>query len=100
MLTLFEAFNQNKCTERAAEVFTYLVLSKIMQNSIDDATNLINGRYGTVYADLNENNKLIQEILKACRTKNLVALSNLLLTKKDLIAKDRIISSQIENLYD
>ncbi len=50
-----------------------------MQDSTQDAKNLIGGRYGNLYANADKFAKLIQDILKAYEKKNLVSLSNLLL---------------------
>jgi 26S proteasome regulatory subunit N6 len=96
----FEAFNQAKKLDRSAQVFVYLVLSKIMQNSIEDSENLINGRYGVIYTEYNSYTLLIKDILKAYKMKDLVELSNILKSQQTLIQKDRVLTSQIGYLYD
>lgn len=96
----FEAYNQAKNLKKASELFVYLILAKIMQDSIDDAENLVNGRYGVVYKELSEYTFLIVRILKAYKMKDLVALLEILEQERVLIKKDRILDSQIDFLYD
>lgn len=62
-----------------------MILSKIMQNSLDDAENLIKGRYGEIYQDSNKYSLFIQEVRKAYEKKSLVELSSLLKENEVLI---------------
>ncbi len=96
----FEAYNQSKISSKAAELFTYLILSKLMQDSINDSENLIKGRYGELYRNFDVYTKIIQEILEACKMKSLVMLSKILKNRKKEIKQNGIISSQIDYLYD
>lgn len=96
----FEAYNQSKNLKKASELFVYLVLSKIMQNCIEDAENLINGRYGLIYSEYSVYTILIKKILKAYKLKDLVKLLDILEKEAVIIKKDRILNSQIDFLYD
>lgn len=93
----FEALHQSGERKAASETFQYILLSKIMQDSIDDANNIIDGRFGQIYA---KDAPLILEILKSYQSKNLVELSKILTERRAEISKNRIILSQIDYLYD
>jgi len=93
----FEAFHQSGDQKAAQDTFQYLILSKIMQDSVDEANNIAEGRYGQIYA---KHIPLMLEILKAYQSKSLVDLSYILTQRRAEIAKNRIILSQIDFLYD
>lgn len=93
----FEAFHQSGEKKAALETFQYLLLAKIMQDSIEEANNLVEGRFGQIYI---KDAPLMLEILKAYQTKNLVELSNILTHRRAEIARNKIIHSQIDFLYD
>lgn len=96
----FEAFHQNGQKNRAAANFQYLMLCRIMMDNVDEALNLVNGRYGVLYANDNKITKTMLQILDAYKEKNLVKLADILMANKSDIEEDKIISSQIDILYD
>ena len=93
----FEAFHTNGEKKTALETFQYMLLAKIMQDSIDDANNIVQGRYGQIYSN---DSGLMIEILNAYKTKTLVDLAQILNNRRAEISKNRIIMSQIDFLYD
>lgn len=93
----FEAFHNAGLKNSAVETFNYLLLAKIMQDSIDDASNLVTGRFGLIYST--ETTTMV-EILEAYKRKSLVELSTILTGKKEEIFGNNVISSQIDSLYD
>jgi 26S proteasome regulatory subunit N6 len=96
----FEAFHQNGQKNRAATNFQYLLLCRIMMDNIEEASNLVTGRFGVLYANDNKVTKTMLLILEAYKEKNLVRLAEILLENKSDIEDDKIISSQIDILYD
>ena len=93
----FEAFHTAGLKNDAIETFKYLLLAKIMQDSVDDASNLVSGRYGLIYSG---DASTMVEILEAYKRKSLVDLSSILTGKKEEIFGNNVISSQIDSLYD
>ena len=93
----FEAFHQAQDKKNAVLTFNYLLLTKIMQDKVDDASNLVTGRYGLVYA---QEAGLMMEILEAYKKKSLVDLSVILDKRKAEISANDVVASQIDMLYD
>lgn len=96
----FEAFHTNKQGERAAHTFQYLLLAKIMLNALEDASNLLTGRYGLAYGESNPQTALMRRVLDASKQKSVVELSRLFKQNEAELKADRIISSQMDLLFD
>lgn len=48
--------------QKASLIFTYMVLAKIMSDSLDEASNLLIGRYGQIYTEMTEKTILMRDI--------------------------------------
>ena len=55
-----------------------MILAKIMDDQLEDAAALFEGRYGVQYGDSSEKSKFIKKIRNAYEKKSLVQLSTLL----------------------
>lgn len=96
----FEAFHNSKQSQRAAQVFQYLLLAKVMLNALEDAANLLVGRYGLDYGEGNEQTALMRQIIVAYREKSVVALSRVFREYAPKLQGDEVISSQLDLLFD
>lgn len=96
----FEAFHQNADSDRASRNFNYLLLSKIMLDSVDDAEGLVNGRYGQIYGHYSKTANFMSQVLGAYKQKSLVQLSTILMENKDVVDADKTIKDQVVNLYE
>lgn len=94
----FEMFHQNKKPERALQNFQYILLCKIMADSADEASNLLNGRFGIIYGQKGFS-PVMALILEAYKNKDLVALQKIRSEHRPAIQQDQIISNQIRSLY-
>lgn len=56
----FEGYHQIKDFKNASKVFVYMVLCKIMEDQVEEAGHLLEGRYGEQYADSSELSKFIK----------------------------------------
>lgn len=94
----FEVYHTNQDPTKASKMFQYMVLCKMMVNSNDEVKNLLGGKYSLVYT--NEDIQLIRKMANANRSKSLKDFQDILQDNKEHIARDAIIESHIQNLYD
>lgn len=73
----FELYQQNKNKEKSAQLFSYMILTKIMSGFISEAEILLQGKYGEIYNEVSKENQMMVLLAKIYKEKSLVDLYNL-----------------------
>jgi len=94
----FEAYQLNRCPDLALKNFQYMVLCKIMLNSTEEVTQLLNGKHSIKYAGPEV--ELMKKIADAHKEKSLLEFQKVLNENNEGIEKDKILSGHINNLYE
>jgi 26S proteasome regulatory subunit N6 len=94
----FECLASNN-DPRANSSFKYMILCKIMRNSKDEISQLVNSKHGLRYANTLDVSA-IREVADAHFKESIVALREVMDKYPDQIEGDDVLKSHIKGLYD
>lgn len=94
----FEAYHQNESPKLAIKNFQYMVLCKIMLNSNEEVSGLLNGKHGVKYAGAEVT--LMKKIADAHKQKSLKEFTKVLQENDAEIKRDKTITAHVQNLYE
>lgn len=96
----FDVYNipQIKNTKKALKAFQYMIISKIMNNKIEDVTNIVYGKQGQKY--YGREVEALKSIEESVRQKSVSLLKNNLEKFQDVLFNDEVIVHHLNNLQN
>lgn len=84
----FELFLQIKNNQMASELFCYMILSKIMNQQLQDVKSLLDGRYGEMFKEFSLKTRFMGQLYRVYQEKSLIDLYSLFNEYKEVINED------------